>query len=570
MSRLKDLPRGTGHDENAARATGRWATPEEIAAYEYQPGHIWLGSLPCPSEEAWSEIEKLQAAQAAIAANTNREAGARQQKIDALQVQIDDLSETAALEIGITDDRHHVLFAGSRAGKTTTILTPNLLHYPGSVIVTDPKGELAATTAAHRRMRKENGGLGQSVLVMDAYNASKLPADQKAGWNPLDLIRDDDDLAIDVAASIADALIVRTNPEAEHFDDSARALIKGLILFVAAQHAGRPTRNLITVHTYLMRGAWAEREKDRPGPPQKDDPTPFEYLLGLMRRTEAFDGVVAGAADALTSLGDRELGSVLSTARRSLEFLERRPMRRLLSHSSFDLDTLKTDPNGVTLYLCLPPQRMNDCGRFMRLMIAMMLERIYEIEGLPATGHPVLAMLEEFPVLGHMSLIEQAAGYAAGFGLKLMIVCQDLTQLKRHYKEGWETFLGNAGVVQAFANADVTTLEYISKKLGECEITQMVRNVSSASAITTNDPGAQSQMQGLLAARGQASLIANPLAMMIDPASAGQSTTTTESWNAQRVRTPLLLPDEIARYFAREEEAQIVLVNGRRPIGLLR
>ena len=130
----------------------------------------------------------------------------------------------------------------------------------------------------------------------------------------------------------------------------------------------------------------------------------------------------------------------------------------------------------------IEPQHMHDCGRFLRLMIAMMLERMYAIEGPPASGHPVLAMLEEFPVLGHMSLIEQAAGYAAGFGLKLMIVVQDLTQLKRHYREGWETFIGNAGCIQAFGNNDQTTLEYLSKKVGECMVSQTTQNISTASS----------------------------------------------------------------------------------------
>ncbi|GAB5470454.1 MAG: hypothetical protein Kilf2KO_34840 [Rhodospirillales bacterium] len=565
MSRLPSLPRGVGSDEDAARATGRWAAIEEIAAHAYQPGQLYLGTLPYPSEEAWPELQALETKQASLAADTSRPAALRQADIDALQQRIEELCESGALDIGIADDRHHLIFAGSRAGKSTTILIPNLQRYPGAVIVTDPKGELASKTAAHRAASIEEGGLGQNVLVMDPYNTSNVPESMRASWNPLDLIDPEDELAVDVAASIAEAVIIRSNEENAHFDDSARSFIKGLTLFTADAHAGRVTRNLVTVYSYLMRGATLELARDRGGPPQPDDPSPFDYLLRLMQRCEAFDGVVSGAAEALLSLGQRERGSVLSTARRSMEFLERRPMRRLLSHSSFDLDSLKTDPKGVSLYLCLPPQRMSDCGRFLRLMIAMTLERLYALPEAPATGHPVLAMLEEFPVLGHMPLIEQAAGYAAGFGLKLLIVCQDLTQLKRHYREGWETFLGNAGCIQAFANADVTTLEYLSKKLGECEITQVVRNLSSAAALSSNEPGAQSQLQSLMAARGPAGLVTMPLSFLSDPTGSGQSLTTTESWNSQRQRTPLLLPDEIARLFAREANAQIVLISGQRP-----
>ena len=71
--------------------------------------------------------------------------------------------------------------------------------------------------------------------------------------------------------------------------------------------------------------------------------------------------------------------------------------------------------------------------------------------------HPVLFVLDEFAVLDHMESIEKAAGQIAGFGVKLWPVIQDLTQLQRDYKEAWETFMGNAGLMTFFGNTDLTT-----------------------------------------------------------------------------------------------------------------
>lgn len=45
------------------------------------------------------------------------------------------------------------------------------------------------------------------------------------------------------------------------------------------------------------------------------------------------------------------------------------------------------------------------------------------------------------------------------------MVIQDITQLRRHYSKGWETFLGNAGVVQSFSNSDQATLEYLATRM---------------------------------------------------------------------------------------------------------
>jgi type IV secretory pathway TraG/TraD family ATPase VirD4 len=52
-----------------------------------------------------------------------------------------------------------------------------------------------------------------------------------------------------------------------------------------------------------------------------------------------------------------------------------------------------------------------------------------------------------------------------GFGVKLWTVLQDTTQLERHYRSSWETFLGNAGLVQCFANGDQSTLGYLAHRL---------------------------------------------------------------------------------------------------------
>jgi hypothetical protein len=37
--------------------------------------------------------------------------------------------------------------------------------------------------------------------------------------------------------------------------------------------------------------------------------------------------------------------------------------------------------------------------------------------------------------------------------------------LQRYYKTGWETFLGNAGLLQLFANGDEETLRYAAGRL---------------------------------------------------------------------------------------------------------
>jgi type IV secretion system protein VirD4 len=567
------LPRGApGHTTTAPTATARWATAAEILRHRYRgDGDLLCGYLPVPTANAALVIERLHTFEQTLLADTALAPSWKEARIAEAHTHAMMLATTALVPIGIDDDRHLVTEAGSRAGKGTSCIIPNLLMYPGSVIVIDPKGENARITAARRGPGSVHcDGMGQTVCVLDPYNTSGVDAAIRGAWNPLDILKAEDDEIIDRAASIASALIVVTKSEDAHWDESARIFVQALILYVALEHAGRDTRNLLTVLDLLTRGARDQLAANRGGPPEQNDPDPFRYLLALMADDDRLDGFIAGAATTLLDMSEKELGSVLSTARRNFEWLSRPAMRRVVRHSTIKLAQLKEDKNGVSLYLCLPPHRMADCGRWLRLVIASALEQTYASSDPPATGHPILFLLEEFPTLKHMEIIETAAGYAAGFGVKLWIITQDLAQLKRWYKDGWETFVGNAGVLQAFSNSDFTTLEYLSKRLGEIEVSQSVMNTTTSLSASSNDPGEFQRMANLVQNRGQISILTNPLLALFNSQSTGQSASTTSAINQQIQRTRLMQPDEIERHFRREAMTQIVSIKGEHPYVLAR
>ena len=123
------------------------------------------------------------------------------------------------------DDRHIVTVAGSRAGKGRSLILPNLAMWPGSVVVIDPKGELARKTA---RWREE--GLHQRVAVLDPYGISGC---EGAAYNPLDDLDPDSKTFLDDVGLIADALIM-DDPKDRHWTDGAKNLIRTLILWMIA------------------------------------------------------------------------------------------------------------------------------------------------------------------------------------------------------------------------------------------------------------------------------------------------------------------------------------------------
>lgn len=368
--------------------------------------------------------------------------------------------------IGIEDNRHVMTVAGSRAGKSVTLIG-NLLFYQGSILATDPKAELANITADRR------AALGQKVYVLDPFNyASERIAKYRASYNPLSVLRPGSATFIEDASLIADALVVQSAGQKDpHWDETAKNLIEGIILHVATDPRYAERRHLVTVRELIKTAMM-------PSPDSGDDEEPLcaleqEMLENALRlqqdeSTADLGGAIEGAARDFYEKSDRERDSVLSTVRRHTKFLDYTAMRKVLTGGDFDLADLKRDPSGVSIFLCFPATRVAMAGPWLRIFINQLLDAMEREKAEPPA--PVLVCLDEFPVLGYMRQLENAAGQIASFGVKLWVVLQDWNQGKALYGERWETFAGNAGILQFFGNNDLATTDYISRRLGKTRV----------------------------------------------------------------------------------------------------
>lgn len=392
-----------------------------------------------------------------------------------------------ATALGYTDDRHVTLVSGTRGGKGAGVIIPNLCQWRGSCIVIDPKGENATVTARRRGNGSDyTHGLGQEVRILDPFNEVPLGSELKARFNPLDVIDPESDLAVDDAGRIASAIIVKESKNDPFWEDAARGLVKGLILHVLTAEHLKDLRNLITVRRLLMEGDWIGIEAAKAqGVDPKKLPSPHEFLWMAMIRNKAYGGIVSGVGEqmfSMSSKAEKTFSGVMEQARTSTVFLDGAPMRRLLEKSDFDLGAIKTSARGLTLYLTLPQRYMETHFRWLRLMVTLTVGEMERIKGRPATGHPTLFLLDEFPGLKRMEVVENAVAQAAGFGVKFFFVTQNLPQLRREYDENWETFISNSGLKIFFQVDDQFSREYLSKLLGEREVRRQSRSGSDSQA----------------------------------------------------------------------------------------
>lgn len=394
-----------------------WMSPQELSQYAFQPGQIILGKLG-------SQL------------------------------------------LGYLDDRPMVTIAGARAGKTSTILEPNLYLYPGSMLVLDPKGELA-TGAILRR------NLGHDVHVLDPFGQS---GQESACFNVLLAELDPASWTIvDDVSSITHALIVDDgDSRSKHWTESARALLGGIILLTLTLPENE--RNLISVREMLLLTHPRLLEAMRAPPKASDDGVHSEeffnanalgvqtLLVAMSRAGQKFDGILAAIGNRFLNTPQNERGSIFSTAAAQTDFLDSLPLRHISRRSDFRLTCLRSD-RPTTILICLPVSRIQTHYRWMRLIVQMTCTVLERLGTYPRDRAPIVMMMEEFATLGHMEILERAAAYFPGFGVKLWAILQDITQLQRYYNQSWETFLGNAGLVQCFANGDQATLNFIAQRL---------------------------------------------------------------------------------------------------------
>lgn len=406
---------------------------------------------------------------------------------------------------GWREDLNLLTCAGPRSGKGVGTVVPNLMEFPGSAVVVDPKGELADLTADYRRRR-----LNQKVIVLDPAGVAKeVPDDLRGSFNPFAELHPDSIETVAAAQSIASGIVV-PQPDAKDpfWDQTALSFIKSLILYMLI-HYPPENRTLMKLRETASVGDWdlfqhflAHMQADDPdyvGEPKKA----FELLLQEMFATDAFGGIIREGAASVADMSDQTRGNVLGNVRTHLSFLSEPRLWDVLRHNpdpdrTFALEELRRQDRHVTVYLCLPVDMMHQQGRWIRLIISQIIQYIERTQAaFDKDQHlPVLMMLDEFYQLGPMPSIVNTLTYAPGAGLRLWLIVQDLNQLKHNYPKAWETIIGACGIKQFFGINELTTAKYLSELIGEREIVvpsvTLTRTENTTSGETSSETTGQS------------------------------------------------------------------------------
>ncbi len=357
---------------------------------------------------------------------------------------------------------HALVLAPTRTGKGVCLVVPTLLTWQYSAIVYDIKRELYHLTAKYR------GGTecGNTVFYFDP---SSVDSHQ---FNPLNEVRTGTSHAIGDAQNIAYMLVdtLGRGILGDHWLQSAYTLVTGVILYIC--HS-KEDANISDVLDFLSASEGLD--------------TALTQMLDIESDEGMNDNgalhVIKNIAAQMVNKEQKELSGIVSTALTQLSLYFDPTVKRSIASSDFKILDLCNAKKPVTLYLVTDPNNKSRFEPLMRLLINMILSRLTaemhfkDGKGTSPHKHPLLLLLDEFPSLGKIPMLESGLAFMAGYGINAMLIAQDLNQIYAQYGKN-ESIIANCQTITVFAPNTPDTAKWIESRLGETTIIEKVRSIS--------------------------------------------------------------------------------------------
>ena len=361
---------------------------------------------------------------------------------------------------------HLFAFCPTRSGKGVGMVLPTLLTWPNSVMVNDPKGEAYALTSGFRM------AAGQDIIKLEPACTDGTGA----RWNPLDEIR------IYTPRDVADAQMIMSmacDPKGEglddYFDKAGYEFLTAVALHVryvgtdgslagAANFLGDPAWDTDKQMYTEMINAEHDREgkmnwKDSFGKPTKTHP------------------MIANAAKTMLNKEDKDRSGVLSTAKSLLSLYLDPIVAMNTCNSDFLVRDLMTGEKPVSLYYVVSPADMERLVPLTRLFYALFIRRnaadmeFKDGRSVANYTHPLLMIIDEASSLRKLPILQEALGYVAGYGIRLFMLVQDITQVEELYGDK-QSFDSGAETRVVYAPNKIETAEKLARMSGKTTVTE--------------------------------------------------------------------------------------------------
>jgi type IV secretion system protein VirD4 len=337
-----------------------------------------------------------------------------------------------------TEARASTLVIGpSQSGKTAGLAIPAVLEAAGPVVAVSVKRDLLDHTLAARRT------VG-AVSIYDPTGAGRLAAPGLVGWDPVASCAEWAD-ARRMAHNLTSAQRASAGRDAEFWLQMAQKLLAPLLL-AAAGKIGGSMRDVV---------GWVD----------SGEQAAVEELLLDLGEPDAH-----GAFVATCRREERTLSSVYATTEAVLA-----PFSDPAVLASTEL--MQLDPQALldgenTLYMVAPGKDQERLASLFAGLVEHVVDTAYAraAEGRPCDPS-LLLVLDEAANTAPIRNLPEIAATAAGQGIQVVTVFQDLAQARSRYGEAADTILANHRAKLFLSGiSDARTLDYLGRALGDEEV----------------------------------------------------------------------------------------------------
>lgn len=369
-----------------------------------------------------------------------RWASAGEQKRAGLRAPQGVLLGRAERDFLISDGPEHVmLYAPTRTGKGVGVVIPNLLTWPGSVVVLDIKRENYIATAGYR------AHCGQTVHLVDPLGRDG----RTARFNPVGHIdRSDPVGVVDELQRIAALLFPSTDRADPFWAEAARTGFIGVGGYVAA------TPELPLTLGEIFRQLTAGDARSR-----------LQGLIDVCQREgRPLYPPVAAAIRDFTSSSENTFSSIRQSITTRMGLWLNPRVDAATAASDFDLADVRT--GRLSLYLGASPDNLIRVQPLYALLFQQLID--LNSRALPEpSDQRTLVILDEFARLGAAPFLAHAFSWVAGYGLRLLAVLQSPAQLRAIYgPDVADEVLSNCGVEVVFTPKELRVAQDLSERLG--------------------------------------------------------------------------------------------------------
>ncbi len=294
-----------------------------------------------------------------------------------------------------------VVLGPSQSGKTRGLAIPAVVEWDGPVVATSVKTDLVRDTIAARTTRGP-------TWVYDPTGSTGLPT---TTWSPLAACTTWQGARRTAAWLCAGARTTIGGGDEDFWYAAATKLLAPYLF--AAANAGRDVSRLVQ---------WIDA--------QEED----EVASVLAPHPDAL-----AAAWASWNRDERTRSSVFTTAEMVLEAFADPAVRRSAATSEVDPARL-LGGGSATLYVCAPGHEQERLRPVFATLLHTVITAAYEAGELDP---PLLIVLDEAANIAPLRDLDAIASTAAGHGIQLVTVWQDLAQLRARYGERASTVVNN-------------------------------------------------------------------------------------------------------------------------------